>query len=47
MLSIEQVSKGSDAEFCEILADQGGDFAIAVLMVLRTMENGVDSNENR
>ncbi|CAG5161692.1 uncharacterized protein ALTATR162_LOCUS6075 [Alternaria atra] len=44
--AMEQVSEGSDAEFCEILADQGGDFTIAVLMVLRTMEDEVDSNEN-
>ncbi|CAI9628165.1 unnamed protein product [Alternaria burnsii] len=48
MIAIEGASKDSNGDFCEILADKGGDFAIAMLMVLKTMENVADcdgSNE--
>lgn len=44
MITIEGASKDSNGEFCEILADKGGDFAIAMLMVLRTMENVADGD---
>ena len=44
MITIEGASKDSNREFCEILADKGGDFAIAMLMVLRTMENVADGD---